>query len=122
MALSVRGSMTFERRLGEITGGQVAASEAAAYNQSLMDALKRVGQVAPRSTKEVGKLQQRLVTAGYRGKEAIVIFFGIRLACAVAFFLLLSTPILVKPNLLYALAGCGLGYILPGILLARMAK
>ena len=34
----------------------------------------------------------------------------------------LSLPIIVRPNLLLALAGCGVGYVLPGMVLARMAK
>jgi tight adherence protein C len=35
---------------------------------------------------------------------------------------LLATPIVVKPNLLMALLGCGAGYLLPGMALGRMAK
>jgi tight adherence protein C len=78
--------------------------------------------MVPQSRSEMGKLQQRLVTAGYRQHEAIAVFFGIRLACALAFFALLATPILIKPNLLLALLGCALGYLLPGMALGRLAK
>jgi len=37
-------------------------------------------------------------------------------------FSLLAAPILMRPNLAVALGGCGLGYLLPGIILARLAK
>ena len=58
--------------------------------------VKRVGEKAPRSPKEMGKLQQRLVQAGYRRDEALTIFFGIRLGFALAVFALFSTPILMS--------------------------
>jgi tight adherence protein C len=70
----------------------------------------------------MGKLQQRLVTAGYRSHEAIAVFFGIRLGCALVVFALLATPIVMKPNLLFALVGCALGYLLPSMALGRLAK
>jgi tight adherence protein C len=82
--------------------------------------LKRVGTAAPKSTKETGKLQQRLVTAGYRGKEAVIVFFGIRAACALAAFALVM--VLPNPNLAFAMAACGLGYLLPSMQLGRLAK
>ena len=78
--------------------------------------------MAPRTLAEVGKLQQRLITAGYRGKEAIVVFFGIRLGLAVLFFAVAATPIFWRPNLPMALAVCAVGYVLPGMVLARLAK
>jgi tight adherence protein C len=63
-----------------------------------------------------------LVAAGYRNGEALIIFYGIRVGIALAFFALLSTPVLMKPSLPLALAGAGLGYVGPGMILARMAK
>ena len=60
------------------------AERRAAVRPYGLAALKRMGAMAPRSTKELGKLQQRLVIAGYRSREALVVFFGIRLGLAVA--------------------------------------
>jgi tight adherence protein C len=37
-------------------------------------------------------------------------------------FMLLSTPIIFRPNLIFALAGCAAGWLLPGMVLARIAK
>jgi tight adherence protein C len=123
MAFAPAATATIERRLGEVTGTRVKASgDDPGYDRVMVDTLKRFGAMVPQSRSEMGKLQQRLVTAGYRQHEAIAVFFGIRLACALAFFALLATPILIKPNLLLALLGCALGYLLPGMALGRLAK
>src|SRR5713101_5384893 len=88
----------------------------------MLRTLKRLGTAAPKSIAEMSKLRQRLVTAGYRGSEALIVFFGIRLACALTAFALLATPLIVRPSLFKALAGCFFAYLVPSMLLARMAK
>ncbi len=122
MAMSRPATTTIERRLGELTvGGPIEARpEESHYNKALVDILKRVGTAAPKSAKETGKIQQRLVTAGYRGKEAVIVFFGIRAACALAAFALVM--LLPNPNLAFGMAACGLGYLLPSMVLGRLAK
>jgi tight adherence protein C len=50
------------------------------------------------------------------------VFFGIRVTVAVGVFLLLATPVVMHPNLMLAIGAFGLGYVLPGIALARLAK
>jgi len=124
MALSSGETATIERRLGEIhIGGPIEVKpEDTEYRRAMLEMLKRVGNVAPRSASEMGKLQQRLVTAGYRSREALIIFFGIRAACALAGFALVMSSIFVRPSLPLAFAACGLGYLLPSMLLGRMAK
>jgi tight adherence protein C len=64
----------------------------------------------------------RLVQAGYRRDEALTIFFGIRVMFALTLFSLFSTSIIARPNLTLALGGLGVGYVLPGMVLARLAK
>jgi len=125
MALAPRAgaAAVLERRLGEMTGARVEeSSEDKAYGKAVLDALKRMGRAAPRSTKEMGKLQQKLIYAGYRGHEALTVFFGIRLGCALAAFMAMSLPIFVRPKLIYALAAAALGYLLPSMALGRIAK
>ena len=90
--------------------------------QSLIGMLKRLGDKAPKSAKELSSLKLRLVQAGFRRDEALTIFFGIRVAFALALFSLFGTAIVMRPNITLALGGLGLGYILPGVVLARMAK
>ena len=123
LAFAPAAAATIERRLGEVTGKRVKASgDDPGYDRVMIETLKRFGAMAPQSRSEMGKLQQRLVTAGYRQHEAVAIFFGIRLGCALAIFALLATPIVMKPNLLMALLGCGAGYLLPSMALGRLAK
>jgi tight adherence protein C len=62
------------------------------------------------------------VAAGYRSSEAVVVFFGLRIGTALAAFGLFSTPLIVKPDLSIAAIACLLGYVLPGMVLARKAK
>jgi tight adherence protein C len=70
----------------------------------------------------MGSLRLRLVQAGYRRDDAIAVFFGIRICVALALFSLFATSIVGRPNILLALSGLGLGYLLPGMVLARLAK
>jgi tight adherence protein C len=111
-----------EQRLEELSGFVDHPEEKKARFQSLAGVMKRLGEKAPRSARELGPLRLRLVQAGFRRDDALTIFFGIRVALALSLFLLLSTPILVRPNLLLALTGVFAGYLLPGIALARMVK
>ncbi len=107
MAFAPERVSAIERRLGEVTGAPVKIdeSESGGYSKAMVDGFRRLGAVAPRQQSEAGKLQQRLTAAGYRSNEALVIFYGIRLGVAFLAFLLLSTPIIVQPNILMALGG-----------------
>lgn len=123
MALSTSGAATIERRLGELAGvhGRPVEDDAR-YDRLVVDALKRLGNAVPRSPSEMGKLQKRLVAAGYRRNEAVAIFLGIRIGFALLMFALFGTPILFQPSLMAAAGACGMGYVLPGMMLGRMAK
>src|SRR4029078_7448033 len=45
-----------------------------------------------------------------------------RVVLALALFIVFSSSLVVRANLFVALAACGFGWVLPGMLLARMAK
>ena len=123
MAFAPGATTAIERRLGEVTGTPVkASSDDPGYDRVMIDALKKIGTIAPQSRSEMGKLQARLVAAGYRNHEAITVFFGIRLGCALVVFALLASPLIIRPNLPVALVGCALGYLVPSMLLGRLAK
>ncbi len=109
-----------DRRLEELTLGR--DEEEKPKFQALVALFKRVGEKVPRSPKELGPLRLRLVQAGYRREEAITIFFGVRVMFALVLFMFFSSSILARPNMTMALAGLGVGYVLPGMGLARMAK
>ena len=109
-----------ERRLAEI-GGSTMPVEAPTWER-LSSTFKRMGRVAPQSPSEMGKLQRRLVAAGFRNNEALVVFLGVRVACAAIAFAALATPIFTRPNVVLAFGAAGLGYLLPNIVLARLEK
>jgi len=123
MAFSTSGATTIERRLGDIAGESGRPVEpVTSYDQVIIESLKKLGSAVPRSPSEMGKLQRRLVAAGYRRNEAVAIFLGIRIGFALLLFAFFATPILFHPNLMTALGACGIGYVLPGAMLGRMAK
>jgi tight adherence protein C len=126
MAMAPAGGAIVEQRLGEIRGARVMVGnlEASAGERRdvVMKTLKRLGRAAPAPQREVGRLQQRLIWAGYRGKEAIVVFSGIRIGVALLAFAVLATPFVVRPNVLFALGAAAVAYLIPPIFLARVAK
>jgi tight adherence protein C len=119
MFLSPSGNVLIQRRLGEIRGVPV---DTPAYTDTAVKTLKQLAKYAPQSPSELGKLQKRLVAAGYRNKEARTIFIGIRLAFAIATFVVASSPIFGRPNLFIAIGVAALGYLLPSMVLGRLAK
>ena len=123
MALMPSRASAIDRRLEELMSGGAEPEEVKKPRiDSLVALFKRVGEKAPRSPKELGSLRLRLVQAGYRREEALTVFFGIRILFAIALFFLFSSSLLTKPNILFALGGLALGYLLPGMVLARLAK
>ena len=123
LLLMPRRTAAIDRRLDEIASLRDGFEPEKPKMQSLVSLFKRIGEKAPKSPKEMGSLRLRLVQAGYRRDEALTIFFGMRVLFALGLFFLFSTSLVFeRPNLLLALGGLGVGYILPGMLLARMAK
>ncbi|MDQ3417971.1 MAG: type II secretion system F family protein [Acidobacteriota bacterium] len=117
-----RREEAIDRRLQELMSDREDVQPAKPRWQALIGVFKRIGDKVPRSPKEMGTLRLRLVQAGYRRDEALTIFFGIRVLFAVVLFLLLSSALIIRPNTLVALGGLCLGYLLPGMVLARLAK
>lgn len=118
--VSNRGTV-IDRRLEEVTGMRGRDDGAPRLDQ-VKGVLRRVGTKAMRSPSEMGKVRLRLVQAGYRNEEALPIFYGIRIAVAMLAFVLFATPLLVRPNVMFGLGGSLLGYVVPGMVLARMAS
>jgi tight adherence protein C len=121
MRLATNRGTVIERRLQEVT--EAYGRDLAAPRESpLKGALKRLGARVPQSPREMGKIRLRLTQAGYRHPEAVAVFFGARIAIAIGAFLLFATPLILRPNVMMGLGGSFLGYVLPGIVLARRAK
>ncbi len=121
LAFAPGGNVVIERRLGELTGRDVNVADEARL-QKIVAVLKRVGNAVPHSPGEMGKLQGRLVRAGFRTHDAVIVFFGIRIGVALAVFGLFASPLFMRPNIGLALAAAGVGYVLPSMVLARLEK
>jgi tight adherence protein C len=121
MALAPSGGGTIERRLGELTGRPMKEVDEARL-QRLVGALKRLGNAVPHNPNEMGKLQLRLVRAGFRSHDAVIVFFGLRVGVSLLLFGLLGSSLFMRPNLGYALAAAGVGYLLPSMALGRLER
>lgn len=122
MLVSSSGTAAIDRRLQELQDALPSAGNARTRFWSISGVFKRVGKTLPRSPKEMGKLRLRLTHAGFRRDDALSLFFGIRAVTAVGLFLIFATPVLMRPNLQVAFGGLLLGYVVPGMILARLAK
>jgi tight adherence protein C len=111
-----------DRRLRDVVGTTETVGDTQPSFQAIVGALKRMGSRVPRSPSEMGKLRLRLVRAGFRGEEALAVFFGLRLVLALGAFALFATPVLMRPSVPIAAAACGIAWVLPGMVLARMMK
>ena len=122
MLVSSSGTAAIDRRLQELQDALPSAGNARTRFWSISGVFKRVGKTLPRSPKEMSKLRLRLTHAGFRRDDALSLFFGIRAVTAVGLFLIFATPVLMRPNLPVAFGGLLLGYVVPGMILARLAK
>src|SRR5258705_162289 len=121
MALTPRASAVVEQRLFEIASGTVVDRKS--LRTMMAERLKRLGEMAPKSAAETGKLQKKLLAAGYRRHEAIWVFFSIRIGFAFLCFFVTTLPLFFcRPNLAASLGAAGMAYLLPSMALGRMAK
>ena len=122
LALTPGHAAVIRRRLGEVSDRPNRAGGESFTSDRFVDTIKKLGNAVPKSPSEMSKLRLRMVHAGYRRTDAIVLFLGVRAGCALAAFALLAAPFLFRTSIPVALLGAGLGYVLPGIALARLAK
>ncbi len=122
MAMSPGRAAAIDRRLGEIRGIGQPSSEGVPYSQLIADSFKKLGRYAPKRPSEAGKLERKLVAAGYRSKEAMSVFIGIRLGFALLMFGATSLPLFGRPNVAIALGAAAIGYLLPTMMLGRLAQ
>jgi len=121
IALSPR-SVTIGERLDEIAGVHQKTPDQSRFSKAFVDTFLRIGRAAPKSVSEVGKLRAKLVAAGYRSEQALILFLGIRLGCALLFFGITSMPFLLRGNVLISVVAAAIGYLLPSMVLGRLAK
>jgi tight adherence protein C len=121
-ALTAARPANIDDRLRDVLDGQPLAAAQNASEDQILAFLKSVGERLPKSPKDLGKIQLRLVQAGYRRPEAVPVFLAMRVGLALGLFALCMTSLVVKPSMIVGLAAAGLGYVLAGMLLARKAR
>jgi tight adherence protein C len=109
----------FVPRTAEAAGGKRDGLSVAAL-------LKTIGTMLPVSPQDDKLLKQDLMFAGIRSANAMQVFYGLKLVLAFLFMIvgLLLRDHVANPLLrtIMPVAGAGIGYMLPGILLGRMIK
>ncbi|MDP6605392.1 MAG: type II secretion system F family protein [Dehalococcoidia bacterium] len=121
MLISAGGTAVIDRRLDELRHGLPEPAGDRPKFASVFGLFKRVGNTLPRSPKEMSKLRLRLTHAGFRRDDALPLFYGARVATALGLFLVVATPVFLRPNMMLAFGGLLLGYVAPGFVLARLA-
>jgi tight adherence protein C len=121
-ALAGGRALAVERRLEEVTGRRAREAGKRPHARLGLGFVRRLGETAPRSPKALGRLRQRLVQAGFRSEEALQVLLGLRVLVALAAFAVATSPLAGRANLTMALAAAGLGYLAPGVAVARLAR
>jgi tight adherence protein C len=79
---------------------------------------KRVSTFVPKSPKEMGRLQKRMVRAGFRQPRAAVYFAAAEVVLPIVFALATIGALGIVRGGIFALLAAGIGYALPGFWLA----
>ncbi len=78
-----------------------------------------IGQTVPRPPDNLSKEEKQLVQAGFRSRDAVFVFWGVRVLLALATLVLVSVTGLLWHYLLFCLLGAiVIGMILPGLWLS----
>ena len=106
------------------SGGAVFADPSEPQESSLVRALKNLGEKMPLSGGDTSELRKNLIMAGYRGQQAVQIFFGLRVVGAVTLVLgslLLQDLAKQNPALRLMLLGMGavVGFRMPVFFLQK---
>jgi len=85
--------------------------------------LTRLGEMIPRSPKEMTRQQRKLLQAGVRHKGAPTVFLGLQVALAVGFLLVFSVTGLLQTNaFLYVILSVFLGAAVPDMWLSEKVR
>jgi len=117
----------FLKQLGTpvITGAQRVVEEASEPGGStIVTFLHQLGTKIPSSDQDVATMKAMLVRAGFRGENAVPVFFGIRILSTLGMLVLcIAMEPKLPPNpmmkLMLMISGCSAGWILPRFVLEK---
>ena len=84
--------------------------------------LQKVAKYVPKSPKEMTRLQRRLATAGFHGFLPVIIYAFSEVALAALGFVIVYFVAEIRTGFLFAIAGAIVGYMVPGLVVARRIK
>lgn len=127
--------MSAEERLKRVLNPASRRPDAAAATRQqdriqarVAEAASRLGQsLRPTNEVELGKVRLELLNAGFRGENAVAIFYGLKLL-GMLLAVAIATPLIVgkfgmgQKALTYSAAAAGLGFYLPGVVVAQIKK
>jgi tight adherence protein C len=98
------------------------------FQQKVTKAANKLGQsLRPNNEAQLGKIRLTLLNAGFRGDQAVAVFYGLKLA-ALLLAILIAAPILVGKYGFTKMAGTcsvvagGVGFYLPGFIVGSIKK
>lgn len=87
-------------------------------DERLDPVLERLSRFAPKSAKDMGRLQQRLTKAGYPSRQAAVVFSATQVLAPIVLGLL-AFLLLGSTNLIFVILAAAFGYVMPGFYIGR---
>jgi tight adherence protein C len=134
MSMIADRPVSAEERLKRVLNPAARQDPAAAARQQdkfqakVAEAAKKLGQsLRPVDEAELGKVRLELLNAGFRGENAVAVYYGMKLltmltTVAVAAPLIVSKYGLGTASLPYVAVAAGLGFYLPGIIVGQIKK
>jgi len=113
-----------ERVMSEV---ETAHEKVAEPSLSFRDIMTRIGNVVPTSPVDASIIQKRMLAAGIRNRNAVKLFYGIKGVLAVVLTLVTTGMIFGlqaqgEMTIFQVLAGGGLGWMGPNMVISRKAK
>jgi tight adherence protein C len=110
------------RRLHELVsaGGPELSMGPVSLIDNIDPRLKRIPGLLPKSPKQMNRLRKRMAAAGYHSPKSLVVFAAVSLLTPIV--VALSTWITFGTNLLIIALAAAIGWLLPGMVLARLIE
>lgn len=123
----VRPGRIYDRVGGVAEAAVVAETQSVKPRDIVVRVFEQIGEQIPLSPGDQTVTKRELVMAGFRSDGAIRIFFGIKVIfCVVMFFFALTLHRHITDNpilrIVFLIAGTGLGYYAPGMILEKQVR